>query len=54
VIAGAVVWLGLLLAMLVGYASVPAWLVWLSLAYPAFYSALSLRLYSSPPDRARS
>ena len=43
VIAGAGVWLALLLVMLYDYPHPPAWLMWLSLAYPAFYTVLSLR-----------
>ena len=44
VLAGAVLWLGVMLALLPGYPRAPAWAVWLSLVYPAFYAALSLRL----------
>lgn len=44
VLAGAVVWLALLLAMLHDYPTTPTWLVWLSFVYPAFYTALSLYL----------
>lgn len=44
VIVGALVWLGGLLAMLPHYPRVPAWAVWLSLSYPAFYVLLSFRL----------
>jgi hypothetical protein len=33
-----------MLAMLGDYPRVPAWAVWLSLLYPAFYVWLSLRL----------
>ena len=44
VILGAVVWLGVMLAMLPDYPRVPDWAVWLSLLYPAFYIGLSLRL----------
>lgn len=53
VIAGAVVWLGLLLAMLDGYPRTPAWLMWLSLVYPAFYTVLSLRLQARAASAAR-
>jgi phosphatidylcholine synthase len=44
VILGALLWLGAMLAMLRDYPRVPAWAVWLSLLYPAFYVWLSLRL----------
>ena len=47
VIAGAVAWLAVLLAMLVDFPRPAPWLVWLSLAYPAFYTALSLHLQRS-------
>ena len=42
--AGAALWLVLFVVMLLDYPRAPAWLMWLSLAYPAFYAALSLRL----------
>ena len=45
VIAGAIVWFVLLLAMLPAFPQIPAWgdpwILWLSLVYPAFYFALS-------------
>jgi len=45
VIVGAVVWLGLLVAMLPAFPELPAWgdpwVLWVSLAYPVFYFALS-------------
>jgi phosphatidylcholine synthase len=44
VILGALLWLGAMLAMLRDYPRIPAWAVWLSLAYPAFYVSLSFRL----------
>jgi phosphatidylcholine synthase len=44
VILGALVWLGAMLAMLPDYPRVPAWALWLSLLYPAFYVGLSFRL----------
>lgn len=44
VIAGALLWLGVMLAMLPDYPRVPDWALWLSLLYPAFYVGLSLRL----------
>jgi phosphatidylcholine synthase len=43
-IAGALVWLTVLLVLLLDYPRGSAWLVWLSLLYPAFYIALSVRL----------
>ncbi len=42
--AGAVIWLGFLIAMLVQYPRVPLWLISLSLIYPACYTVLSLWL----------
>ena len=44
VLAGAMLWLGILFALLVDYPSPPEWLFWLSLVYPALYTALSLHL----------
>jgi phosphatidylcholine synthase len=44
VIAGAVLWLVAMLAMLPDYPRAPPWAVWLSLIYPAFYVGLSFRL----------
>ena len=38
---GAGVWVLLLLVMLIDYPRAPAWLIWLSLVYPAFYTGLS-------------
>lgn len=52
VILGAVVWLGLLLAMLRDYPVAPAWLIWVSLVYPGFYTALSLLLWRKRGRRA--
>lgn len=43
-ILGAVVWAGLVVTMLPAYPQPRAWLVWASLAYPAFYVALSIAL----------
>lgn len=43
VIAGAFLWLAALLWMLPVYPQIPAWALWLSLAYPAFYVWLSFR-----------
>lgn len=50
-IGGAMVWLAILLAMLVDYPRTPAWLMWLSLAYPAFYTALSVHLQPAAARR---
>jgi phosphatidylcholine synthase len=47
VIIGAYLWLGVMLFMLPDYPQAPAWLVWLSLVYPAFYTWLSFRLAPS-------
>jgi hypothetical protein len=47
VIAGAFAWLAVMAAMLPAYPAAPAWLVALSLVYPAFYVLLSLRLASA-------
>jgi len=44
VIAGAVAWLAVLLWMLRDYPNTPVWPMWVSLAYPAFYTWLSVRL----------
>lgn len=44
VLAGALVWLAMLLAMLRGYPRPPTWLLWGSLVYPAFYTVLSVVL----------
>jgi phosphatidylcholine synthase len=44
-LAGAVLWLATMVAMLLmDYPRVPGWLVLLSLVYPVFYTALSLRV----------
>ena len=43
---GALVWGALVLAMLPRYPAPPLWLVWLSLIYPLFYTAVSWTLYS--------
>jgi phosphatidylcholine synthase len=43
-IVGAFVWLGMMLWLLLDYPNAPAWIVWLSLLYPAFYLWLSYRL----------
>jgi phosphatidylcholine synthase len=44
-LAGSVVWLALILAMLPSYPDdVPRWMVWLSLSYPVLYSILSWQL----------
>jgi phosphatidylcholine synthase len=47
VIIGAVLWLGVLIAMLPRYPHVPAWLSLASLTYPALYAALSWHLARS-------
>jgi phosphatidylcholine synthase len=44
VVAGAILWLGAMLWLLQDYPAAPARLVWVTLVYPAFYVALSLRL----------
>ena len=44
VMVGALLWLGVLLAMLPDYPRAPEWALWLSLLYPAFYVGLSFRL----------
>jgi phosphatidylcholine synthase len=43
-LAGALLWLAMLVAMLRDYPWVPPWLLWLSLLYPALYTALSIHL----------
>jgi phosphatidylcholine synthase len=49
VMLGAAAWLAVLLAMLLVYRSVPAWVVAVSLIYPAFYATLSIWI---DPERA--
>lgn len=44
VIAGAVIWLGVLLWLVPGYPVAPLWAVLASLVYPVFYVVLSFRL----------
>src|SRR5262245_30936526 len=44
VILGALLWLGVMLAMLPDYPSISAGALWASLLYPAFYVGLSFRL----------
>jgi phosphatidylcholine synthase len=51
---GALVWLGMMLWLLVDYPHAPAWTVWLSLLYPAFYFLLSYRLAVRPTARSVS
>jgi phosphatidylcholine synthase len=46
---GALLWLVVLLAMLVGYPRTPPWLMWLSLLYPVFYMLVSVRLMRRQP-----
>jgi hypothetical protein len=41
---GALIWLVLLAWMWIDYPAPPAWLMWVSLVYPAFYIALSVWL----------
>lgn len=48
VILGAAVWGGMLVWIIVRYPSPPAWLVWASLVYPAFYVAVSWHLGRRP------
>ena len=43
-ILGAIAWLGMMLWLLRDYPRAPAWAVWVSLLYPAFYFWLSYRL----------
>jgi phosphatidylcholine synthase len=56
VIFGALVWLALLLILLWRYPSPPTWLMWVSLVYPGFYTALSFYLQArrmdAPPTAA--
>ena len=51
---GAALWALLLAVMLPDYPHVPAWLVWLSAVYPAFYVVLSLYLDVTARFRWRS
>lgn len=44
VLAGAFVWLLLLIVLLPVYPDVPEWLIWVSLVYPLLYTALSFYL----------
>ncbi|HUP47898.1 MAG TPA: CDP-alcohol phosphatidyltransferase family protein [Thermoanaerobaculia bacterium] len=46
ILIGAVVWGGILLAMLPRYPAPPAWLAGVSLLYPVFYAVVSIREYS--------
>jgi phosphatidylcholine synthase len=48
IILGALAWLGLMLWLLSDYPSAPAWIVWASLVYPAFYFWLSFRMAARP------
>jgi phosphatidylcholine synthase len=48
VVAGAILWLGLMLWLLRDYPRAPAAWIWASLLYPAFYVGLSLRLGKPP------
>ncbi len=51
-ILGALVWLGLMLWLLRDYPTGEAWVVWLSLLYPAFYFWLSYYLVAHPRTAA--
>ena len=51
VMLGAAAWLALLLGMLLVYRRIPAWVVGVSLIYPAFYAALSIWI---DPQRSRA
>lgn len=51
---GAGLWTALLVAMLPSYPRVPPWLMWISLAYPAFYTAASVHLDLAARRRARA
>lgn len=51
VLLGAAVWLAAMLAMLPDYPRTRPWLLWASLAYPAFYTALSWHLARNRPGR---
>lgn len=55
VVLGALVWLVLLFAMLTDYPRTPEWLMLLSLAYPAFYTLVSVlhRRDPSPTEEGR-
>jgi phosphatidylcholine synthase len=52
-IVGALAWLGMMLWLLVDYPDAPAWIVWLSLVYPAFYLWLSYHLAVGPRTTIR-
>jgi phosphatidylcholine synthase len=49
VVAGAILWLGMMLALLPDYPRATPTLVWGSLLYPAFYCGLSFRLAAGRP-----
>jgi phosphatidylcholine synthase len=56
ILIGALAWLAMLCVMLWSYPRAPRWLVWASLAYPVFYTALSIHLDRRrfrPPQVAR-
>ena len=53
VMLGAAVWLVMMLGMLFVYRQAPAWVVWVSLVYPAFYVTLSIVLDPQRRGRAR-
>jgi phosphatidylcholine synthase len=59
ILIGAIIWLGVMIWMLLDYPDAQAWIVWLSLLYPALYFWLSYRLavrqgpnrpHQSPPS----
>jgi len=52
-IVGAVAWAALLVAMLSAYPRPAPWLVWASLAYPAFYVVLSIALDARSREAGR-
>jgi phosphatidylcholine synthase len=53
-IVGAMVWAALLVAMLPSYPGPAPWLVWASLAYPAFYVVLSIALDARSREAGRA
>ena len=55
VLGGAAAWIAILLVLLLkDFPRGPHWLVWLSLVYPAFYTALSLHLHRRTPQIAQT
>ena len=51
VLLGALLWLGLLFALVAYFPRPPEWLFWLSLVYPALYTALSIHLRGAGTQR---